>query len=166
MIHVYLRTVSVSIALSSAAFVLAVPSVAQSISLLPASYEANDWAAFRGADGQGIIAARALPVEWSDSENMAWKIPLPGPGASSPIVFKDHIYWMNDNLGIAFCAKAESGDIVYEKRMERSGLCFGLACRRPSLLSHARRPHLWQSPASLSQWFPSGRCRTLQDGFA
>lgn len=87
-----LRVVAVAVALSSAIFVLAVPSVAQSISLLTASSEANDWAAFRGPDGQGVSTAKALPVEWSESENIAWKSPMPGPGASSPIVFKDHIY--------------------------------------------------------------------------
>ena len=48
--------------------------------------------AFRGPGGQGVSTAKALPVEWSESENIAWKIPMPGPGASSPIVFKDHIY--------------------------------------------------------------------------
>ena len=92
MVRVFLRTVSVFVAVCGAIFVLAVPSVAQTTSLLTVSKEANDWAAFRGPDGQGVSTAKALPVEWSESENIAWKSPMPGPGASSPIVFKDHIY--------------------------------------------------------------------------
>ena len=92
MVRVFLRTVSVFVAVCGAIFVLAVPSVAQTTSLLTVSKEANDWAAFRGPDGQGVSAAKALPVKWSESENIAWKIPMPGPGASSPIMFKDHIY--------------------------------------------------------------------------
>ena len=51
-----------------------------------------DWAGFRGPSGMGISAAKGLPVTWSGSENIAWKTPLPGPGASSPIVFGDRIY--------------------------------------------------------------------------
>ncbi len=51
-----------------------------------------DWAGFRGPSGMGISAAKGLPVTWSESENIAWKTPLPGPGASSPIVFGDRIY--------------------------------------------------------------------------
>lgn len=52
----------------------------------------NDWARFRGPDGQGTSDATGLPLEWSSSQNIAWKAELPGPGASSPIVFDDHIY--------------------------------------------------------------------------
>lgn len=51
-----------------------------------------DWAAFRGPTGMGTSAAKGLPVTWSAEENIAWKTPLPGPGASSPIVWKDRIY--------------------------------------------------------------------------
>ncbi len=80
MVCVSLRAVSVCVAVSSAIFVRAMPS------------EASDWTAFRGPEGQGVSSAKALPVAWSESENIAWKSPMPGPGASSPIVFKDHIY--------------------------------------------------------------------------
>lgn len=52
----------------------------------------NDWAQFRGPDGQGQSDTKELPLKWNSSENIAWKIELPGPGASSPIVFDDHIY--------------------------------------------------------------------------
>jgi len=40
----------------------------------------------------GTSTEQGLPVTWSDTENIAWKVPLPGPGASSPIVFGDTIY--------------------------------------------------------------------------
>ncbi len=50
------------------------------------------WSGFRGPSGMGTSDASGLPVTWSDSENIVWKTPLPGPGASSPIVFGDRIY--------------------------------------------------------------------------
>ncbi len=53
---------------------------------------ADDWPCFRGPTGQGISHATGLPVSWSASENIAWKTPLPGAGASSPIVIGDRIY--------------------------------------------------------------------------
>ena len=92
MVRVFLRTVFVFVVVCGAVLVLAMPSMAQTTLLLAAPSEANDWAAFRGPDGQGVSTAKGLPVEWSESENIAWKSPMPGPGASSPIVFKDHIY--------------------------------------------------------------------------
>ena len=44
-----------------------------------------DWRQFRGPNSQGVSSEKGLPVKWSDRENIAWKIKLPGPGASSPV---------------------------------------------------------------------------------
>ena len=33
-----------------------------------------------------------MPVTWSESRNLKWKAPLPGPGSSSPIIWGQHIY--------------------------------------------------------------------------
>lgn len=52
----------------------------------------SDWAAFRGADGMGTSAASGLPLTWSEDQNILWKTPLAGPGASSPIVLGERIY--------------------------------------------------------------------------
>jgi outer membrane protein assembly factor BamB len=48
---------------------------------------AADWPRFRGPAGSGIAPdSESVPSEWSPTTNIAWKIPLPGPGASSPII--------------------------------------------------------------------------------
>ncbi len=44
-----------------------------------------------------------------------------GSNVSSPVFHEGHLYWVNDQSGIAYCAKAPTGEIVYEKRMERAG---------------------------------------------
>ena len=47
----------------------------------------GDWARFRGPSGSGVATdSDSLPTEWSPNANLAWKTPLPGPGASSPII--------------------------------------------------------------------------------
>lgn len=48
-----------------------------------------------------------------------------GGNVSSPIYHAGHLYWMHDNLGVAFCADAKSGSIVYEQRVERAGQVYG-----------------------------------------
>lgn len=63
-----------------------------SLSAKRASAVEPTWSSFRGPQGMGASAAKDLPLKWSDSDNIAWKVPLPGPGASSPIVFGDRIY--------------------------------------------------------------------------
>ena len=46
-----------------------------------------DWPRFRGPNGSGVaVGGESIPVRWSKTENLAWKVPLPGPGASSPII--------------------------------------------------------------------------------
>jgi len=53
---------------------------------------AQDWPGFRGPTGQGTSPAKGLPTTWSETENIAWKTELPGPGTSSPAVFGKKIF--------------------------------------------------------------------------
>jgi hypothetical protein len=54
------------------------------------SLAAGDWLQFRGVAGQGVSFEK-VPERWDDESNIAWKVRLPGPGASSPIVVGDRI---------------------------------------------------------------------------
>lgn len=47
---------------------------------------AKDWIGFRGPNGSGSSSETNLPVEWSADSNVAWKLKLPGAGASSPTI--------------------------------------------------------------------------------
>jgi outer membrane protein assembly factor BamB len=44
-----------------------------------------------------------------------------GSNVSSPVYHDGHVYWMNDANGTAYCAKAGTGDVVYEERIPRAG---------------------------------------------
>ena len=57
-----------------------------------AGVNAEDWSQFRGPNSQGVSGETGLPLEWSATKNIAWKTPLPGPGASSPITYRDRVY--------------------------------------------------------------------------
>lgn len=50
------------------------------------------WPGFRGPQRDGVAADAAPPLTWSDTDNLRWKIELPGPGSSSPIVVGDRVY--------------------------------------------------------------------------
>jgi len=63
-----------------------------SAKIVPVEGSEDDWPRFRGPGGMGVSQAEGLPVTWSENENIAWKTPLPGAGASSPIVFGERIY--------------------------------------------------------------------------
>lgn len=47
---------------------------------------AQDWAEFRGPLGNGHVTDGTLAVTWSESENVTWKVDVPGRGHSSPVI--------------------------------------------------------------------------------
>ena len=53
---------------------------------------AADWPQFRGPGSTGVIEDPRIPETWSQTENIAWKTPIPGLGWSSPIVAHGRVY--------------------------------------------------------------------------
>ena len=52
----------------------------------------DDFPSFRGVNGWGVAPEQAIPLTWSESENLAWKIDLPGSGWSQPVVIGDRLF--------------------------------------------------------------------------
>jgi outer membrane protein assembly factor BamB len=50
------------------------------------------WPEFRGPGAQGISTATNVPVSWSATSNIAWKVAIPGKGWSSPVLADGKIY--------------------------------------------------------------------------
>src|SRR6266545_4949654 len=52
----------------------------------------QDWPEFRGPTGQGNSDERGLPLLWSETKNVRWKVAIPGRGWSSPSILGDRIW--------------------------------------------------------------------------
>ncbi len=53
---------------------------------------AQNWPQFRGA-ASGVSADEpSLPDTWNDTENVVWKMDIPGRAWSSPVVWGDHVF--------------------------------------------------------------------------
>src|SRR5437867_6237832 len=52
----------------------------------------DSWPQWRGPLANGVAPHANPPIRWSETNNVRWKIPLPGKGHSSPIVFGDAVY--------------------------------------------------------------------------
>ncbi len=52
----------------------------------------NDWPGFRGRDAGVAPDHPDLPDSWSETENVVWKVDIPGLGWSSPVVWDDHVF--------------------------------------------------------------------------
>lgn len=52
----------------------------------------GNWSQFRGGDATGVSANQGLPEKWSSTENVEWKIEIPGRGWGSPIVWEGNVF--------------------------------------------------------------------------
>ena len=52
----------------------------------------QDWPQFRGPTGQGVSKEQNLPLTWSETKNVRWKVAIPGRGWSSPVIQGDRIW--------------------------------------------------------------------------
>ncbi len=85
---------------------------------------ADHWPSFRG-DGTSVSQATALPVKWSPTEGIAWRISVPGYGQSSPIVWKGRAFLSsvdgpNKDIGIVSAFDLATGKLLWKKEYPTS----------------------------------------------
>lgn len=90
----------------------------------------DDWPAFRGPTGDGVSTATNLPVEFSDTMNVRWKVPVPGKAWSSPVVLGGKIWLTNapeDGKQLSFvCIDLNSGKTIFDRvlfEQEKPAFC-------------------------------------------
>lgn len=90
------------------------------LSFVPACMAQSEWSQWRGSyDGAGIIEGGPLITEWSETKNVIWKSPVPGRGASSPIIAGSKLFLTtaDDEAGQQFllCYDRNSGELQWQK---------------------------------------------------
>ena len=55
----------------------------------------TNWHQWRGPLANGVAPLADPPSEWSEKKNIKWKLPLPGKGHSSPILWGDLVFLMS-----------------------------------------------------------------------
>ena len=97
--------------------------LAASFLVLTATAPADNWPAWRGPRGDGHCAEQNLPLTWSKTENVRWKVKLPGPGNSTPIIWGDRIFLTQalDPKGhrrALMCLSRRDGKPLWQKETE------------------------------------------------
>ena len=82
-----------------------------------------EWPEFRGPGGQGHSSAVDLPLTWTESENIAWKVELPGLGWSSPVIAGDRVWLTSGEVEPTvlrlLCFERQSGAMIHNLVMAR-----------------------------------------------
>ena len=68
----------------------------------------QDWPQFRGPTGQGQATATGVPLRWSETENVRWKVPVEGAGWSSPVVSGGRV-WLTTSVEMPAEPKQRAG---------------------------------------------------------
>ena len=53
---------------------------------------AENWPQWRGPQRNGLSAEKNLPVKWSETDGVSWKLQMPALSGSTPIVWGDRIF--------------------------------------------------------------------------
>lgn len=56
------------------------------------SSAADNWPQWRGPRNDGTSPDTGVPTTWSKTENILWRLPLPGPAGATPVLWGDHIF--------------------------------------------------------------------------
>ena len=76
----------------------------------PVGFEKN-WHHWRGPYATGVAATDANPpITWSETENVRWKVAIPGIGHATPIVWEDKIFIQTAVEGDASEKETEADD--------------------------------------------------------
>ncbi|MGE5194199.1 MAG: PQQ-binding-like beta-propeller repeat protein, partial [Deltaproteobacteria bacterium] len=60
--------------------------------LLASPARAENWPGWRGPVRTGVTTDSGVPTTWSATENVLWKVPVPGTGTANPVVWDDRVF--------------------------------------------------------------------------
>lgn len=112
---------------------------------------AEYWPKWRGPEGTGVAPEGNPPVTWSETENVKWKIDVPGVGTSSPIIWGDKIFFQTailvEETATASAGTASAGGGGRGMSQAPSGVySFELVC-----LDRGTGKLIWQKSARREQ---------------
>jgi len=87
--------------------------------LVAASAAPEEWPSWRGPRGDGTSLETDVPLKWSATENVLWKVPVPGKGHSSPIVWGDRIFVTSCDEAkkerLLLCLDRREGKVLWQR---------------------------------------------------
>ncbi len=94
---------------------------------------AGNWPTWRGPQGNNVVRGTDFPTSWGETENIAWKVKLPGWGTSTPAIWGDRVFVTcadeDNNKNALLCLdrkgnqlwRADFGDMVQSRNRKAGG---------------------------------------------
>lgn len=83
---------------------------------------ADNWAHWRGPSGNGVAEKATPPTKWSATENVRWKVAIPGRSSGSPVIWEDQVFVVTavETSGSALsfelhCYDRSNGDLKWKR---------------------------------------------------
>jgi outer membrane protein assembly factor BamB len=79
----------------------------------------DNWPHWRGPSATGASQEKGLPVRWSETENVAWKLAMPARSGSTPIVWERHVFLSvgdGDELWL-WAVDRDAGSVLWKKKL-------------------------------------------------
>lgn len=103
---------------------------------------AANWPAWRGPTHDGVTEETDLPLKWSATEQVKWKVSLPDRGNSTPVVWGEKLFLTQaverEGKRMLLCLDKKTGDKLWE----------AVVTYREPELTHATNPYCSASPAT------------------
>ena len=95
-----------------------------------AEARAENWPQWRGPNNDGVSNETNLPAEWTATKNLAWKLPLPGAGGSTPAVWGDRIFLTSQDGGdlVLLCIDTK-GKQIWKRKLGTGRARYGAFTR-------------------------------------
>jgi len=78
---------------------------------------AENWPQWRGPNLDGSSGEKNLPVTWTKTDNVTWRLPMPSRSGSTPIIWGEKVLLNvadGDNLEL-WCLTRDKGEILWKK---------------------------------------------------
>lgn len=92
--------------------------------VMPGGDAQKYWPFWRGPSGQGLVDGGSYPDTWSDTRNVMWRVPVPGRGHSSPVVWADRLFLTtaseNGSSRSILCFRRADGKLLWERAVPQT----------------------------------------------
>lgn len=96
------------------------------LALFSVAARAENWPQWRGPRGDGSAEDPQLPIKWSATENIQWKVKVPAAGHASPIIWDQHVFLAgvkaDETLRTLTALNRSTGEVLWEKQVLKAPL--------------------------------------------